>query len=279
MNTRAPARSLVFGVVLGVSLAAASVAHAAPETVACIAAFDDGQRLRAERHLLAARERLLFCARTECPSEIRSDCANVLREVELATPSIVLGASERDGHDVTDVHVDLGGHRIADQLDGRAVSVDPGKLSLRFERQASGPPVTVDVLVGEGEKNRAVRALFGGKSALPNVLEEPAGPPLHEEKRSFIGWAAPIGFAVIGAGALTFAGITRLRLGDEVDGLQASCGTKCDPSEKDHLHDDLAVANVSLAIGITSVVLSAASWFLFAPHGKAASPPRTALAW
>ncbi|MDB5218867.1 MAG: hypothetical protein JWO86_6794 [Myxococcaceae bacterium] len=279
MNARAPVRSLVFAVALGSSLGAASVAHAAPETVACIKAFDDGQRLRGERHLLAARDRLFVCARTECPSEIRSDCANVLREVELATPSIVLGASDGDGHDVTDIHVDLDGRRIAEQLDGRAVSVDPGKLVLRFEREASGPPVTVEILVGEGEKNRAVRTVLGAKSAAPNVPREPPKLPLHEEKRSFIGWAAPIGFAVIGAGALTLAGITRLRLGDEVDGLQASCGTKCDPSERDRLHDDLAVANVSLAIGITSVVLSAASWLLFAPHTKAAAPPQSALAW
>ncbi|MDB4934609.1 MAG: hypothetical protein JWP87_1581 [Labilithrix sp.] len=279
MNARAPLRSLVFGVALGISLGAASLAHAAPQTVACITAFDDGQRLRAEHHLLAARERLLVCARTECPSEIRSDCANVLREVDLATPSIVLGASDGDGHDVTDVHVDLGGRRIAEQLDGRAVSVDPGKLVLRFARGASGPPVTVEVLVGEGEKNRAVRTVLGARSALPNVPKAPSNLPLHEEKRSFIGWAAPIGFAVVGAGALTFAGITRLRLGDDADRLQASCGTKCDPSERDRLHDDLAVANVSLAIGITSVVLSAASWFLFAPHGKSAAPPQSALAW
>lgn len=278
MSARVPVRALLSGVTLGISLGAASLAHAAPETVACIAAFDDGQRLRGERHLLAARERLLACARTECPSEIRSDCANVLREVELATPSVVLGASDGDGHDVTDVHVDLNGHRIAAQLDGRAISVDPGKLVLRFERAAGGPPVTVEILVGEGEKNRAVRTVLGPKSAVADVPKEPSKVPLHEEKRSFIGWAAPIGFAVVGAGALTFAGITRLRLGDEVDGLQASCGTRCDPSERDRLHDKLAVANVSLAIGITSVVLSAASWFLFAPRSKAA-PPQSALAW
>jgi hypothetical protein len=278
MNARAPFRSLVFGVTLGCSLAS-SVAYAAPETVACIAAFDDGQRLRSERHLLAARERLFVCARTECPSEIRSDCANVLREVELATPSIVLGASDGDGHDVTDVHVDLDGRRIAQQLDGRAVSVDPGKLVLRFAREASGLEVTVEVLVGEGEKNRAVRAILGSRSAAPDVPKETPKLPLADEKRSFVGWAVPIGFAALGAGAFTFAGITRLRLGDDVDSLQASCGTKCDPSEKDRLHDQLAVANVSLAIGITSVVLAAASWFMFAPHGKAAAPPQSALAW
>lgn len=240
-----------------------SVAFAAgPDTQACIKAFDDGQRARSDGRLRVAREKLLVCSQKECPGVLREDCAGVLREVDGATPTIVLAASDRDGKDLADVEVTLAGQTIATRLDGRAVTVDPGRLVLEF-KHAPWAPVKVEIVVAEGEKNRNVRATLGPpKETAPDRHDgnEP------EPKRSFVGWAVPVGFAVIGAGSLAFAGSTRLRLGNEADDLRSSCAPECPESDTQALRDDLSVANVFLGVGIVSLVVAGASWFILAPR-------------
>lgn len=253
-----------------------SIASAAPpDTHTCIAAFDDGQRLRSDGKLRAAREKLLVCSQRECPGVLREDCAGVLREVELAIPTIVLSASDREGHDLADVAVTLAGQPLATRLEGRAVSVDPGRLALTFERKPWAP-VTVEIVVAEGEKNRNVRATLGpppGSDPYKPADEAPAS------ERSLAGWAVPIGLGVVGAGALAFAGATRIRIGNEADDLRAACAPECPPADRDRLASDLATANVALGVGLASLAIAAVTWFVLAPRGSAPSPKTVSLAW
>lgn len=245
---------------------------AGPDTKECIKAFDDGQRMRTDGRLRAAHDRLLVCSQKECPGVLREDCAGVLREVELATPTIVLAASDRDGRDYADVEVTLGGQPLSSRLDGRAVTVDPGRLVLVFKRKP-WEPVKLEIVVAEGEKNRNVRAVLGPPKEMADDRHDGREPA---PKRSLVGWAVPIGFAVIGAGALAFAGSTRLRIGNEADDLRSTCAPECPQSQTDSLHDDLTVANIALGIGIGSLVLAGVSWFVLAP--RASSPSKTAAA-
>jgi hypothetical protein len=249
-----------------------SIASAAPaDTHTCIKAFDDGQRLRSDGRLRAAREKLLVCSQKECPGVLREDCAGVLREVEGATPSIVLAASDRDGKDLADVEVTLAGQTIATRLDGRAVTVDPGRLSLEFKR----PPwasVKMEIVVAQGEKNRNVRAVLGPPKEMADTRDDGTVAPVQPAKRSLVGWAVPIGFAVVGVGSLAFAGSTRLRIGNEADDLRSTCAPTCPESETEALRDDLTLANVFLGVGIGSLVLAGVSWFVLAPKdGKSLS--------
>lgn len=259
-------RMVLASLVIAACLASAKDAAAAPTKEACITAFDDAQRARRNGQLGAARAELLTCSQQECPAIVRADCAGVLRQVEQAQPTIVLKASDAKGNDLTDVTVELNGEKLASSLDGRAVAVDPGKLSLVFERPP-WKPVTVDVVVAEAEKSRIVRATLG-PPALPEsrAPREEAPPP----KRGALGYAVPVALAAAGAGALAFAGITRLSLGEQADDLRARCSPDCSQAERDRMSSDLVLTNVMLGAGIGALVLAAATWFVLAP--KSPSP-------
>src|SRR3954454_18209065 len=68
----------------------------------CISAFDAGQSARRRGALRVAREELLSCSQQECPALVRADCADLLRRVEAAQPTIVLRAVNGAGEDLTD---------------------------------------------------------------------------------------------------------------------------------------------------------------------------------
>jgi hypothetical protein len=144
-------------------------------------------------------------------------------------------------------------------------------------------PVVIALVVGDGDKLRPVRAILGPPPVAKAARREersPVSPPA-PAKRSLAGWAVPIGLGTLAAGALVFGGVTRLRLGSEVDDLETACSPRCEPALRSGLEDDLAVANIALAVGLGSAVLAAASWFLLAPRESKTSSAvmRSGLAW
>jgi hypothetical protein len=146
--------------VFGITLAGlfASI-DASADVQACLSASERGQRARATGQLREAREQLAMCAVTSCPALVRRDCARWIAEIQESVPSIVLGAKDRSGRDVPDVSVIIDDQFSSKRLDGKAVLVDPGKHTFRFEA-AGLPPVTETVLVKEGERARPVIATF-----------------------------------------------------------------------------------------------------------------------
>lgn len=244
-------------------LVVSNVAAAAPKKEECIAAFDAGQRARREGHLKQAHESLLVCSQKECPGVLRADCSDVLRQVDDAQPSIVLGAADASGRDLTDVTVELDGKPLVMALDGRAIVVDPGKLSLVFKR-GTWDPVTIDVVIKEAEKNRSIRATLGPAAPAPPAATTPIAPVKREDerKRSAVGYAVPATLAALGLGSLGYAGVTRLNAGRDADDLKSSCGPTCPQSERDSLSSDLVRANATFAIGIGALVLAATTWFI-----------------
>src|ERR1700678_4573205 len=102
--------------------AGCTLGHAAKadDTVrVCIAASTDGQTLRKQGRLLAAREEMIACARDACPPIVRSHCARWLSEVDAATPSVVVRAEDPAGADVMGARLFIDGR--PGKLDGQAV--------------------------------------------------------------------------------------------------------------------------------------------------------------
>ena len=256
-------RGCVAAVVLAIVSVDAS-ALAATKKDECIGAFDRGQRARREGHFKEAKESLVLCSALECPAVVRADCADVLRQVDAAQPSIVLKASDAKGADLTDVTVELNGAPIATSLDGRALPVDPGPLALVFKRPP-WEPVTVNVVIAETEKNRIVVARLGP----PAPAQLPVPPPAKVEDapaRSIVGWAVPGVLAAIGAAGFAFGGIVRLGAGSDAEDLKTRCGPTCPSGERDRLGGELVKANIGLGVGIGGLVLAAATWFILAPR-------------
>jgi hypothetical protein len=263
-------RASALAVLVLASLSLTRPAVAAPDTNACIAAFDQGQRSKTAHHLRRAQTELLVCTQESCPSVLRADCAGVLRNVELALPTIVLAADDGEGHDITDVRVKSGNDTIAEKIDGRSLDFDPGTYDFVFER--TGKPIadapstiTVHQVLREGEKNRVVRATFRRKSApiasAPGRVEAPPA------ERTLPGYLVPTGLGVLGLVGLGSALLNRLAFDSDVDEMRARCAPECTQSERADLSSTLVASNVSLGIGIGFLALAGASWFLLGPQG------------
>jgi hypothetical protein len=127
----------------------------AAEVEACASASEAGQRLRSSQRLGAARERLLVCARSACPSPIKRDCDELLSQIDAAMPTAILAAKDAAGQDLIDVRVSLDGKAFTSSLDGRAIPLDPGPHVFVFERDGAAR-VEQHVVLREGEKARRV---------------------------------------------------------------------------------------------------------------------------
>jgi hypothetical protein len=251
--------------------ATAAAAPPSSETKECIAAFDQGQRSKTEHHLKKAQQELLACTKETCPSVLRADCAEVLRNVQSALPSVVLAADDA-GKDVTDVKVTNGAETLATTLDAKAIELDPGTYDFTFEH-GDGKPVTVHFVLREGEQNRIVKASFHPKKPEPPPMKTVTPP------RSAAGYVVPGALAALGVAGFVFAGVSKLAFASQRDELGNTCAPNCTAAERDDLSGKLVRANIGLGVGIGGIVLAAAAWLVFMPSAKMAAPTTAALTW
>lgn len=148
----------------------------ATDVQACLNASEKGQRARANGKLREARESFLVCGSEGCPSIVRKDCSQWTDQLTNALPTVVFGAKDRAGHDLFDVAVTMDGEKIVDKLDGKAVFVDPGRHTFKFEANGAAP-VNETLLVREGEKSRVVTVTFaiGESTTAPTASGNPTG--------------------------------------------------------------------------------------------------------
>lgn len=173
---------------------------------ACLAESERGQEVRAEGKLREAARLFASCQADACPRIVRLDCARWREEVTALQPTVVLEAKDPDGTDLSDVTVTVDGEVVAEQLDGKAIVVDPGAHTFQFTA-ADREPISTREIVREGEKARLVAVRFPGDLfaspsqgpdvAPPTASEKPVVPEeSHEAKRHGV---AP--WIVVGAGA------------------------------------------------------------------------------
>jgi hypothetical protein len=225
----------------------------------CVDASDRGQLARDRGGLIEARELFVRCARSECPAVMQRDCAEWLTSVESRLPSIVLRARDRRGRDVVDVGVYLDDEKIADRLDGRAITLDPGAHTLRFAH-ATAPAIEQRLLVAEGDKGRRVEvtlALGEPESATP----PPAAPPRVEPQADPASGKIPAasfvlgGIGLLGIAGFAYFGVTAR---NDRDDLERTCAPDCDQADVDAVRTRVIVADVSLGVGV--LALAGAFW-------------------
>ena len=232
----------------------------ADDKQACLAASEKAQQLRNEGKLSAAREQLLVCGRTECPKLVQQDCTQWMSEVLQILPTVVPGAKDRSGRDLVDVKVSVDGALVAESIDGKAVPIDPGVHTLRFE--ASGaPPVEEQVVVKQGEKNRIVTVTLAlGEE--PSPTKEGTAPAPETER------SAPIAAYVVGGlglAALGAALYVQLDANRDARDLRDTCAPRCAQSDVDDLETRYNIARVTAAVGGAALV---AGVVLFILHGS-----------
>ncbi|MBX3213841.1 MAG: hypothetical protein KF850_17510 [Labilithrix sp.] len=142
------------------------VTPASADVQSCLSASENGQRARAAGKLREAREQFVVCGGDGCPAIVRRDCAQWNSELAQTLPTVVFGARDREGRDLFDVTVTMDGEPLVTKLDGKSITVDPGKHTFRFEADGF-EPASETALIKEGERARAIDVTLGGDRAAP----------------------------------------------------------------------------------------------------------------
>ncbi len=248
-------RSSAFGSLLLIAFAAnANVAHAADEVEACIAASEDGQKLRDEGHYLRAHASFASCGHESCPTEIRAFCVQSLDDIDQRTPTVVLSAKSR-GNDESNVSVSVDDAPFAARLDGRPQPIDPGEHRVRW-MHGSDAPVDQTIVIRAGEKNRALSVEFG--SAPPKMEPRRAGPPA-------------LAYVLVGVGVVGVVTGVAFDIGGY--GIYTHCkdaGGACDKSsEQSKSVTDFVIGDAALIVGLAAG--GVATW-LFLRHRDVEAP-------
>jgi hypothetical protein len=250
----------------------------------CIAAYESNQQLRKDGKLAAARSELLKCVREGCPDFVRPDCVGWLSEVEQQMPSFVVAAKDVSGSDTVVVSVFVDGKKVADQLDGRPIPIDPGQHELRFVHDDRS--VEQSIVIVQGVKSRVIDVSFmakvapleQGAAAVGDPAQDPdgagdSGQPILAYVLGGLGVAGFVVFAVVGSMGKSEIDELHNRCGDDAPTPEER-GT-CPAEEVDDAHTKLVVADVAVATGS---VLLAAGIGLFIYHHVSDPEPASASA-
>ncbi len=258
---------------------ASSSAHAAgPDRKACIAAADEGQKLRDDGKLNAARDKFIMCASKACPGAVAKECSQWLQDTERDMPSVTFRARDERGKEILDVRVLVDDQVVAESIDARALPVDPGEHKFRFER-SDGKSVEDKVVLRPAEKNRLVELSFeppkqAGAASPPDASTSHAitSPP-EEPGRGFrvpiLGWVGA-GVAVVGVG---MTALFAIQANDDEDRLRTTCAPSCPESERDSIDSKVLLANVGMGVAVVGLGVAVVSTVL-ANTGKPAKTGR-----
>jgi hypothetical protein len=189
---------------MGTWAGVASAQDENPSKASCAQAYESAQESRASGQLQETRQRLSFCARSECPSFVQKDCARWLDEVDRELPSVVLSAVGLDREAAARVTVKLDGRLISGALSGGPVSLDPGRHELVVQRPGHNP-ITRIIMAQQGVQNRSIVVPFDdvgdGSGGSPERDEAPnAWAPLRPY--SYVAW----GVGAVGLGTFAVLG-------------------------------------------------------------------------
>lgn len=230
-------------------------AEAAPRRdEACVSAADRVQSLRDDGQLRAALREALSCESESCPAVIRHDCEQWADQIERNLPTIVIRASDaRSPQDVTHVNVSLDGRTIVEELDGKAVAVDPGKHRLSL-RAPGFELVEMELLVVQGEKNRPlIFSLTPTSSSSSSFLPSSSSSSRHSEIPTTT-WIAG-GVAAVALSSMLVFGFSALA---KKNNLESTCAPMhaCTSDDRDALHRNGLIADVSFSISVIATAVA-----------------------
>ena len=264
-------------------LLAVSAASAAPSKEECVDAFGKGQDAREAGQFSQAGKLFLTCAQSACPALVQSDCARFADEIARLQPSVTFVARDSGGNDLPETSVFIDGSQATARLgDGKAHDIDPGRHDVRFVH--AGKEITLNVVVNQGEKGRALVGLFPSNAASSTAAPTPVvggapiaaplpGPAAPEPKRS----AAPLVFVGVGAAAMIAGGVL---LGVGLGKVPANCSLsthECAAPPKDPVFETassgVSMANIGGIVGGVggAAVIGSLIWY-FAQSPRSTTP-------
>jgi hypothetical protein len=247
----------------------------------CVSAYEQTQSLRGEGKLRQARERVLACSQDSCPAVVKKDCAQWLPEIEGSIPTVVFEARDPSGADTSDVRVLFDGVPLKDRLDGKAVAVDPGQHTFRYELVgvAGAEPVEEKVTIREGEKNRKLSIAFGGAGGTVS----PGGDT--NSTRTPDGGGIPVaawvlgGVGVVGIGMFATFGIMGLNEKSDAEApvAEGGCAPDCEDGDVSSIRTKLILADISLGVGVVALGVATYLFISSASDSKPSSSARVSV--
>jgi hypothetical protein len=273
-----------------IAIPSLSSAQGAPDDKKeCLAAAERGQTERDDGRYRAARESFLTCARDTCPKVILQSCTRWLRELDQDAPTVVLGAKDAQGSDLTDVKVSFDSAPFATLLDGKPVEADAGEHVFRFEREGS-VPVEQKLVLRAGERARVVTVVLRSVGAPTETAEAPTPPEDQNPPPEPLLSTHHVAVGAIGVGALAAAGTgAALLLRSNQDESSAAAlrsglasnacthaaqSTTCQSlaNKVSAQHHEMTVASV-MFVGAAGLAAGAVlAWFLWPPVHSSPAP-------
>lgn len=186
---------------------------------ACIESHSKGQDARDQGKLSLARKLFLTCAQSSCPALVQGDCARFADDLTRMQPTLTFAARDGNGADLPDTTVYVDDVLTATRLDdGKAYDVDPGRHVIKLVH--GGKDQSVTIVVGAGEKSRAVAVRFGEASPVAKPITVAAIPAATQVTHRVTSTTThPTGAKVaiivggvltVGGGALGLVGLSRV---------------------------------------------------------------------
>lgn len=244
----------------------------------CVDAHGRGQDAREQGKISLARKLFLSCAQAGCPALIQGDCARFADDLMRQQSSLTFVARDAQGGDLPDTAVYVDDALIVTRLDdGKPHDVDPGRHTVKFT--SGGKEQSVTVVVGTGEKGRAVVATFAAINAVAASSPRqpgaaPAGEPVERTVHPSGSLAVVIGGAIATAtgGALAVIGVR---------GVPAVCSISsghCAAPPGDPVFQDakssMQLVNVGIVVGaVGALALGGGLYWYYAKATTEREPP------
>jgi hypothetical protein len=210
---------------------------------ACFDQHELGQELRQAGKLLESRSSFLECALSECPAAVRRDCERWSTEVSEQLPSVMFRVT-LDGRPRTDARVLVDG-KLHLEAPREPLSLDPGGHAVRVSLDGASP-FQSRIELRAGERARRVE------------VELHAAGAERERPIPTLSWVLG-GVGVAGAGSFIGFGLASRSLEQDLD---RRCAPACSDAEIDRVRQRSLVANISLGVGLASLVSAGALYFL-----------------
>jgi hypothetical protein len=297
MMRRSRAHGAAVVVALSIALASFGAAQADDKSdkQMCIAAAEQGQSQRDDGQYRAARESFLKCTSDKCPRVIVQSCTKWLRELDESAPTIVLGAKDDQGNDLTDVKVTFDGAPFATTLTGKPMEADAGEHVVRFEREGS-LPVEQKLLLRAGERARVVSvtllpvpvAVDGSVPEAEEAEAPPAPPPPEPLFSAHHVTSGALGLGAVAAAVTAVAFLVEsnqkksdaesLRGGLPSDACTGVSSSFCSglAQRVQSQHDDANIAT-GFFIGAGALAVGAVASWVFWPKQEGQAPQTTGI--
>jgi hypothetical protein len=280
MHTRLHrARAIPLAIAIGAAVCTPSVCTTdarSDDKESCITAHENSQVLRRDGKLRAARDQMILCSRDSCPTVLRKDCSQWLGEVDESIPSIVVEGKGPDGQDATEMKVYMDGQLLIDKLDGRAIQVDPGPHTFKYE--VKGAKAREEkVLIREGQKNRKITVDFSPPRPANTAASASTGltanaPPerLPRPVPVLVYVLGGVGMVALGGSAFMYA----RGLGQRSDLDAKGCKPACAQDDVDAAKQSLLIGDIAMGVGVASLGVATVLYFT-----RPAKKPSKEAAW